>query len=71
VLKGKNPLFYRHVIGIMGVFANADKVPVKFDPSYVITPNVMNALMRIDAAKQKILHLPFQNQYNAGPPFSQ
>jgi Fic family protein len=33
-------------------------MPIKFDPTYVITPDVMNGLMHIEAAKQKILHLP-------------
>ena len=33
-------------------------MPIKFEPNYTISPKVMNCLMRIEAAKQKILHLP-------------
>ena len=33
-------------------------MPIKFDPKYIISPKVMNDLLRIEAAKQKILHLP-------------
>ncbi len=33
-------------------------MPIKFDPNYIISSHVMNYLMRIEAAKQKILHLP-------------
>jgi Fic family protein len=31
---------------------------IKFEPNYIITPKVMNCLVRIEAAKEKILHLP-------------
>lgn len=33
-------------------------MPIKFDPSYVITPKIMNCLLRIESVKQKVLHLP-------------
>lgn len=33
-------------------------MPIKFEPNYVISPKVMNSLVRIEAARQKILHLP-------------
>lgn len=33
-------------------------MPIKFKPNYIITPKVMNCLVRIEAAKQKILYLP-------------
>lgn len=33
-------------------------MPIKFEPNYVISSKVMNRLIRIEAAKQKILHLP-------------
>jgi Fic family protein len=33
-------------------------MPIKFEPNYVISSKVMNCLIRIEAAKQKILHLP-------------
>lgn len=33
-------------------------MPIKFEPTYTITPKIMGYLMRIEAAKQKILHLP-------------
>src|SRR3984885_2044996 len=33
-------------------------MPIKFKPSYIISLKVMNCLIRIEAAKQKILHLP-------------
>src|ERR1700732_2506234 len=33
-------------------------MPIKFEPNYTISPKVMNSLLRIEAAKQKILHLP-------------
>lgn len=33
-------------------------MPIKFEPKYVISSKVMNCLIRIEAAKQKILHLP-------------
>ena len=31
---------------------------IKFEPTYVITPKVMGCLMRIEASKEKVLHLP-------------
>jgi len=33
-------------------------MPIKFTPNYTITPKVANCLMRIEAAKEKITHLP-------------
>ena len=33
-------------------------MPIKFSPRYTITPKVANCLMRIEAAKQKVMHLP-------------
>lgn len=33
-------------------------MPIKFEPYYSISPKTMNGLIRIEAAKQKILHLP-------------
>ncbi len=33
-------------------------MPIKFEPRYVISSKIMNDLMRIEATKQKILHLP-------------
>ncbi len=33
-------------------------MPIKFAPSYVITPDIANCLMRIEAVKEKIVHLP-------------
>ncbi len=33
-------------------------MPIKFTPNYVITPKIMGYLMRIEAAKEKVLHLP-------------
>lgn len=33
-------------------------MPIKFEPKYIITPKVMNCLMRIEAAKERVLHLP-------------
>jgi hypothetical protein len=33
-------------------------MPIKFQPTYTITPKVMCSLMRIETAKEKILHLP-------------
>ncbi len=33
-------------------------MPIKLEPNYIISSKVMNCLMRIEAAKQKILHLP-------------
>jgi Fic family protein len=33
-------------------------MPIKFEPNYIISPKVMNCLIRIETAKQKILHLP-------------
>ena len=32
-------------------------MPIKFEPNYVISSKIMNCLIRIEAAKQKILHL--------------
>lgn len=32
-------------------------MPIKFTPNYVITPKIMGYLMRIEAAKEKVLHL--------------
>jgi Fic family protein len=37
---------------------NADKVPINFSPVYTITPKMAGFLLRIEAAKEKILHLP-------------
>jgi len=33
-------------------------MPIKFEPNYIITSKIMNCLIRVEAAKQKILHLP-------------
>src|SRR3990167_3652210 len=33
-------------------------MPIKFAPFYTITPKTANALMRIEAAKYKVLYLP-------------
>jgi Fic family protein len=33
-------------------------MPIKFEPNYIITPKIANYLMRIESAKEKILHLP-------------
>lgn len=33
-------------------------MPIKFEPNYDITPKIASYLMRIEAAKQKVLHLP-------------
>lgn len=33
-------------------------MPIKFEPNYIISSKIMNYLIRIEAAKQKILHLP-------------
>lgn len=33
-------------------------MPIKFEPKYIISPKVVNCLMRIETEKQKILHLP-------------
>lgn len=33
-------------------------MPIKFQPNFVISPKIAHALIRIEAAKQKILHLP-------------
>ncbi len=33
-------------------------MPIKFEPNYTISTRVMNFLLRVEAAKQKILHLP-------------
>lgn len=33
-------------------------MPIKFESNYTISSKVMNCLIRIEAAKQKVLHLP-------------
>ena len=33
-------------------------MPIKFKPNYIITPKIINCLMRIELAKEKVLHLP-------------
>lgn len=33
-------------------------MPIKFEPKYLITPKIASHLLRIEAAKEKILHLP-------------
>ncbi len=33
-------------------------MPIKFEPNYALASKVVNCLIRIEAAKQKILHLP-------------
>lgn len=33
-------------------------MPIKFKPEYTITPKILNCLIRIEASKEKILHLP-------------
>ncbi|MGL4539897.1 MAG: Fic family protein [Candidatus Rhabdochlamydia sp.] len=33
-------------------------MPIKFSPNYTITPHIVNDLMRIEIAKEKISHLP-------------
>ncbi|MGL5263345.1 MAG: Fic family protein, partial [Candidatus Rhabdochlamydia sp.] len=32
-------------------------MPIKFSPNYTITPHIVNNLMRIEIAKEKISHL--------------
>ncbi|MDZ4323006.1 MAG: Fic family protein [Alphaproteobacteria bacterium] len=31
---------------------------IKFEPNYLITPKIANCLMRIESAKEKVMHLP-------------
>src|SRR5580658_1975731 len=33
-------------------------MPIKFSPNYTITAKIANCLMRIEAAKEKAMHLP-------------
>jgi Fic family protein len=33
-------------------------MPIKFEPNYVINPKIVSCLLRIESAKEKILHLP-------------
>jgi hypothetical protein len=33
-------------------------MPIKFSPNYKITPHIVNDLMRIEIAKEKIFYLP-------------
>lgn len=33
-------------------------MPIKFEPNFDITPKIANSLIRIEAAKQQVLHLP-------------
>ncbi|NSM56816.1 cell filamentation protein Fic, partial [Wolbachia endosymbiont of Atemnus politus] len=33
-------------------------MPIKFIPNYTITSKIASCLMRIEAAKEKVLHLP-------------
>ena len=33
-------------------------MPIKFLPNYTITPKIASSLMRIEAAKEKVMHLP-------------
>ncbi|HEY4831350.1 MAG TPA: Fic family protein [Waddliaceae bacterium] len=33
-------------------------MPIEFEPTYTITPKMMNCLLRIETAKEKVLHLP-------------
>ena len=33
-------------------------MPIKFEPNYTITPKIANCLMRIESAKEKVMHLP-------------
>lgn len=33
-------------------------MPIKFDPHFVATSKILNSLLRIESAKEKILHLP-------------
>jgi len=33
-------------------------MPIKFKPNYIITPKIMNNLMRIEAIKEKVFYLP-------------
>lgn len=33
-------------------------MPIKFEPNYTISPKIMGDLMRIEAAREKVLHLP-------------
>ena len=42
-------------------------MPIKFEPRYTITAKIMNCLMQIEAAKQKVLHLPLTPQVLSSP----
>ena len=33
-------------------------MPIKFKPNYTITPKIAGNLIRIEAAKEKVIHLP-------------
>jgi Fic family protein len=33
-------------------------MPIKFEPNYTISPKIMSCLLRIEAAREKVLHLP-------------
>ncbi len=33
-------------------------MPIKFEPKYTLTPRIVNGLLRIEAAKEKVLYLP-------------
>ena len=54
----KNSWTYRRINGIMKERINADKMPLKFQPNFTITPKIASALMRIEGVKQTIKSLP-------------
>jgi len=33
-------------------------MPISFSPNYTITPQIAKSLMRIEAVKERVLHLP-------------
>src|SRR5262245_28326779 len=51
-------LLYLHDIKIKNADNLADIMPIKFEPNYTISPKIMTDLLRIEAARQKILNLP-------------
>jgi Fic family protein len=54
----RGALIYRQFIGIIGGEVNADKMLIKFEPKYTLTPKLVTLLIQLEAAKEKVLHLP-------------
>lgn len=51
-------MYYFYIIGILFIISYADNLPIKFNPFYAITPQIAADLVKIEAIKEKVMHVP-------------